>query len=207
MKIIIDLDSTVADLMTPWLAAINEVHAGTYGELTIQDCRSWNVASLHPIGKEVYSYLNMPGLFLRLKPLEGAIEALRKSYENRDDHYVISDAVSSEAAYEKLRWTETYLPWIPSRKTHIINTQRAYTSKVEVARLIQPQLALEDAPHHIKDYREAIPTMDIACIGYEYNRHVANMCDLYIAPDVHEYQFARAWNMIDDHINKLRMLP
>jgi len=205
MKILIDLDSTVTDLMTPWLAAINADHAGKHPEITISDLKTWSIHNHHPIGSQVYDYLKREGIFSSLKPLDGAISSLHASHSAGDEQFILTDAITSNAEDEKRKWCAEFLPWIPSRNIHVLSVGDEKLNKIDIARSLNATLAIEDGPHHLLDFAE-VPGLRTACIGYEYNRKVELICDLYIAPEEHKYDYAFAWEIISNYIDELRVM-
>ena len=181
MKIMIDLDSTVADLMTDWLGAINKDWREKAGfEYTLDMVKTWNVGAHHPAGNAVFDYLAKPNLFRNLKPFPHALDVLSKSYLRGDTHYIVTDAVSAAAQQcqaEKLAWINQHMPWVQLPNIYIIHKGDPWDKTSLVAKL-KPDIVIEDGPHHIESIAQIEKFMpQILTIGYEYNRHVADYCE------------------------------
>lgn len=194
MKILIDLDSMVADLMTSWLVAINANHAEQHGTFTLSQVKSWNVGAHHPAGAQVFDYLKRKNFYANLRPIPGAIGALWNSKNWGHQHYVVGDLIKSATCEaEKREWVRQWLPWIPDERVFLLRGEEL--RKVHIARALNLDLALEDGPHHVTElFNAGIPSF---CIGYEYNRHIKDQCALYVPPESHEYDLKRAWRQIE----------
>jgi hypothetical protein len=110
MKIVCDLDSIVVDLMTPWIASHNAVHAD---DATIETFTSWDMHRHVAAGVKIYSIINQPGFFRHLQMLPGA-EAGLKELVGRGHEVWLVTAASFACNYgDKVEWMAQYLPFIP----------------------------------------------------------------------------------------------
>jgi 5'(3')-deoxyribonucleotidase len=71
MKIIVDVDDVVADLVTAWLNAYNE---DWDDNLNRNDITEWDMIPFvkEECGAQIYDYLKEPGLYKNVKPITGA---------------------------------------------------------------------------------------------------------------------------------------
>jgi 5'-nucleotidase len=76
MIVLVDVDSTVADLMPEWLRLYNE----EWGDkLSSSDITEWDMTKfVHPdCGNKIYSYLLREDLYDNVKPIDGAVEGVQ----------------------------------------------------------------------------------------------------------------------------------
>lgn len=119
--ILVDMDETLCDLMTPWLREIN-LRYGT--SLRREDIKTWDIfdsikGSL-PEGTSLHDTLipiQVPGIFINLQPNPGAIESVRKMLSLGWEVALITALPTSVAqpgivVGEKVRWVEQHLPEI-----------------------------------------------------------------------------------------------
>lgn len=102
LSVLLDLDSTVYNLLHPWLDLVHQHFDERYDETFIDD---WSWCKKTRAGaKPVLDLLGTPGLFLNLKPFAGAIEAIREVAEWDDvEQYFASTIVGPTAAWEKMQ--------------------------------------------------------------------------------------------------------
>jgi uncharacterized HAD superfamily protein len=109
MKIGIDLDGVVVDLMTPFLEHYNEKNGTNfeYGNLFAHDL--WLPLKIERAAafKAVYSFMNETGFKLVL-PHEGAIEAIKKLNEEHD--LVVITSRPELYAEKTIKWLNYHLP-------------------------------------------------------------------------------------------------
>lgn len=178
MRIILDMDSILADLMTDWLGIYNKLHDD---DLTLDRIMSWDTHLYAKAGKAVYEVLKTPGLYKNLKPLPGAVEATRTLAE-RHDVLVVTAAVEPVNFSEKAEWFNEYLPFL-SKHQFMIGHKKY---RIEADALV------DDGPHNAEAYRVAHPGAKILTIGYNYN--IGNPAYDVVAGDWRDT--ASAWKKI-----------
>lgn len=157
MIVLIDLDSTIVDLLTPWLQIHNEDHGD---DLTIDLCTSF---ALHRHtktgGKEIYSILERPGFFEGLQPYPGAIEAVKALHEAGHRVYIVTSCEVPEGAKGKQIWFAKHLPFLSSKRLWIGSDKF----------LLAGDVLIDDGPHNAEEFRAAHPNAHILGIGFPYN--------------------------------------
>lgn len=101
LRIGIDLDDVVADLMTAWLARFNAANGTSH---KVEDLTQWALEKDLGVSRNVaFKYLT-PDIYDEVKPIEGAIEAVRGI--DALGHYVlfVSNCKDSETFEAKRRW-------------------------------------------------------------------------------------------------------
>lgn len=155
MRILLDMDSILADFYFGILDA--------YREETGEDCDPEAIAEWDaklPNGKLINYYFSQEGFFERLKPVEGAIEAMNLWKSEGHDLVIVSAATLTHAPTEKYKWINRHLPWFKRR--NVIFAQRK--------ELVKGDVLIDDAPRNAQDYRKAHPEALILGIEYPYNR-------------------------------------
>lgn len=145
--ILVDLDDIVVDLRGPWVQWINE---SFNLQLTGEHLTDWSIEKCVPesVGKEVYNFLNLQGIFSCLEPMPGAVEALTYLHEMGYD-IVIASAPARDAytAAQKLLWIAEWIPWM-SRRDVLLGHRKE---------LIKADVFIDDSPANLIKYREAWP--------------------------------------------------
>jgi 5'(3')-deoxyribonucleotidase len=164
VKVLVDLDSIVVDLWTPWAARYNERTGDT---LTIEQITDWGVSAAKKRGA-LFGVLKDPGFFASLRPFPGALQGL-KAIADAGHRVVIVSAGRSYALSDKVEWVEKHLPWLD------IETSLVLTFAKE---LVVGDVLFDDGPHNVEAYRKAWPLSRIATIAYPYNMPSHVHCDL-----------------------------
>lgn len=158
MRLLIDMDSVIVDLMSVWFEKYNRDYNDN---LSVHSLQSWRTELyVKPeCGDKIYDYLDEEGLFRTLQPLPNAIEVLHRLKNHHD--IIIVTSSRSHAFSDKELWVERHLPFIG--KTNLIFSHRK--------ELICGDLLFDDAPHNLEAFsgtgRPAV------AMDYPYNRHVA----------------------------------
>ncbi|WP_078555484.1 5' nucleotidase, NT5C type [Bacillus alkalicellulosilyticus] len=155
--LLIDMDSVICDLMTEWHKRYNQEYND---DLSVEKLLCWDSEKYvkQKCGLKIYDFLDEPGLFLNLKPIENSIEVLQRLHTKFNIFIVTS---SRTYAYtEKEQWVEKLLPFIGKN-------QLIFAHKKE---MIRGDLLFDDAPHHLLAFTET-NRLAIA-MDYPYNRSV-----------------------------------
>jgi len=157
--VLIDMDDTLCCLTEVWLSKLNERFRTT---IKIGDLTSWNtgrnkVFSLAGItSKQVFEILEEPGIFRGLKPVPGALTALKTIVSNGWDPYIVTSLPLVEhspgsTVQEKMEWISEHLTGIvPAR--NIVFTYQKW--------LVNGQVLIDDAPHNIASFPRHIIVYD-----------------------------------------------
>lgn len=186
LTILVDLDSTAADLCTPWYRVYNKRFGDT---LHIDNVTNWDTSQFAKHGMKVFAPLYDPGLYLNLEPLPGAVEVIKMLHEDGHRLVVVTavPAGSMTGGYEKKQWVLEHLPFIDKRDVVVTDAKD----------IIRGDVLLDDGPHNIEAFRKNNPYAYIATIAYPYNTHAHKDCDLV----AYDYRTPRvAWRQILDGV-------
>lgn len=161
--LLFDLDGICCNLMKKWLAVYNK---DWDDDLTEADITSWEWHQFvkRECGKRIYHYLNRPGFFADLEPIEGCVESLRRLEQVCE--LVVVTASPKEAAGDKMRWVQRHLPMV--QKGNVVITYRKD--------LVRGDFMFDDAPKNLIHHPATRIMLD-----YPYNR------------DFHDCYRVRSW--------------
>jgi 5'(3')-deoxyribonucleotidase len=180
MILLIDLDSTVADLLTPWLAAYNKEYDDN---LTVDKITTFNMHEFvkPECNNRIYHYLT-PDLFSSLEPLPGVLDAIEK-LESNDHEIIFVTAAPFGTVDAKISWVRRWFPSV--NKKNVITAHKKY--------LIKGDVLIDDSPENLINYKNHWPESITATIAYPYNREAIAHTDIY-AEDWQDT--AKAWDTI-----------
>jgi 5'-nucleotidase len=189
LRILIDQDAILADLLADWLALYNSKFDDA---LTKSDIHSWDVHKyVKPeCGTAVYALPSAPGLYRNLKPIPGALAAVNSLLD--DGHKVAIVTAHSEHpenTTEKMQWIYEHLPRLGHKNVFFAHLKS----------WIKGDVLIDDSPNNIISYRESWPDAKILSIAYAYNKSASHLCDVY-AQDYTDTE--KAWTEILTNIKK-----
>ncbi len=154
MRLLLDMDGVLANLLAKWLATYNRDHDDAIGE---DDLKSWGIWQWVKIGHRIFDYLHEPHWFLDLEPMPGAIDGVQSLVNSGHEIFVVTAVplASPTGLHDKSRWLEQHFPMIP--RHHLIAAQRKD--------LVAGDLLLDDSPEHI----DAFPGITVL-YDHPYNR-------------------------------------
>lgn len=179
--ILVDMDSTIVDMLPSWLAEYNEL---TGDDLKIEELTTWHTHDHARHGHRIYEPLQRAGFFVNLSPMPGAIEALCHMHERGHDIVIASASAFPLSFTEKVLWIHEHLPWIPQNNIALFGRKE----------LIRGDVLIDDGPHNAVAYSKAFPEAAIAGILHPYNEayweHFALLAGDWRTP-------AKAWKLIE----------
>jgi 5'-nucleotidase len=181
VRILVDLDSTVADLLNPWLALYNAEHGD---DLTIDRLTSFDTHTIARAGTAIYDVLKRDGLFRSLPPLPGALEGVEALRAAGNEVFVVTAAEFPTNCSEKIAWLGEHLPFIDKRHRIIAHEKH----------LLSGDVLIDDGPHNAVAYKKAHPAAFITGIKFPYNAECEAFT--YLADDWRDT--ARAWRTMVD---------
>jgi len=193
LTILVDLDSTVVDLMSVWIASYNAEMAPDDEEIDI-DTMKGSFADATRSGKRVYEFLNREGWFRYLPELEGAIDAVKELHDLGHRIVVCTSPGKSEwAPSDKFRWVAEHMPFLKLPDDLIIAHDKF---------MVKADVLIDDNPRQAKPYREAWPDAKIVTVAWPHNSapEEVELFDLR-APDYRDTTMA--WATIRSWIEKL----
>lgn len=150
--LLFDLDGICCNLIRKWLYHYNRDYQDN---LTEEQITSWNWDEFvkPACGKRIYRYLNRPGFFADLEPIEGCVQSLQRLSEVCEP--VVVTASPKEACKDKMRWVEKHLPMVP--RGNIVITYRKD--------LVAGDFMFDDAPRNLRNHPGTRIMLD-----YPFNR-------------------------------------
>lgn len=154
MILLIDMDQTICDLITPFLKIYNRE---CNDNLTINDITEYNLANFvkSEYKHKVVEIFTTPGFFLNLEPLPYSIEVLNR-LKRSHSIWIVTKPMKGKSVDEKVEWVRHYLPFLES---NLIFTDKKY--------MIRGDMLFDDCPEYIADFHSNTVVMD-----YPYNRNV-----------------------------------
>jgi len=143
MKIAIDLDNTINDLMTPWLAWYDEKYDDG---LSIDDITDWDITRFVNCGDEIYDFLSIPGSFLNTLIQPGAASVM-EWLNDRFDTYIVTactfNGKNGRVFEEKSTWIQNHLPFINLRQVIFAHDKS----------VIDADYMIDDGLHNLRNFR------------------------------------------------------
>ena len=184
-RILVDLDGITAD----FFGALFREHRRRTGErVVIDQILSWNMSSYVKNPKVLMDVFRAKGFFAKLKPLPGAVKALKRLARSYDV-VIATYACTPHAAAEKILWCQKHLPFLNSN--NIILGHRKY--------LIKADAIIDDGSHNLAAYSRAWPEALLIAIAYPYNAP-GKVCDYYRVEGCNDT--TKAWDEIVKLIEK-----
>lgn len=109
LHILVDMDDTTCLLSKPWEQWIQE---NGDPDFKWTDVKSWYVDQYTNIGKNCYQFLEVPGVFLALEPLPGAIKTIEKLRSLGHRIQFCTSPPNENAKIEKIQWLKHHFPWV-----------------------------------------------------------------------------------------------
>lgn len=156
MRILLDMDETIVDLMSQWLRFLKV----RYDEpLVYQDIKSFNIHEHCTVAKreEVYSALAHPGFFRQLNPFPGAIETINKWITEGHDVGIVT--ACQHGHQDKMGWLEEYLPRF-NRRNLIFASQKHW---------VKGDVFVDDCPDNLIAYSHSNPKASVICMDHPWN--------------------------------------
>lgn len=158
MRIFLDMDEVLCELLEDWMRMYNKDYND---RVEISDIKYWdqrkNVKA--ECGDKIFDYLNVKGLFRNLKPIDGAIDGVKALLKQGHDVYIVTNppVTSPYALEEKKEWLKEYLPEMVGDKPRYIFTCHKY--------LLQGDILFDDCPEYLRTFTGISVAYD-----YPYNQ-------------------------------------
>jgi 5'(3')-deoxyribonucleotidase len=169
--VVVDLDSTLVDLHTPWLAAYHEMHPDD--PVGIRDIQLYEMEQCVKYPDDIYKPLHRTGLYAALKPYDFAIEFVRSLVFHHYEVVIATDVMGSpEIAADKMRWVDRWLPFVRAR--NVVTGRFKHR--------IQADAYIDDSPHVAEKVRALWGKRPfVAGIQFPFNARSAQHFDV-LAP-------------------------
>lgn len=110
MRIAVDQDQVLANLMSKWISTYNEEWDDSLLETDITD---WDITQFvkPECGEKIYDIIKRPGFYLNLAVIEGALEGVQ-ALLNMGVEIAVVSASPMTAYQEKHMWLEKHFPML-----------------------------------------------------------------------------------------------
>lgn len=188
MRILIDLDGIVVDLLSKWLGRYNEDFEDC---LTVDMVDSWHLYECTKpecSEQDLLSYIREPGFFGDLKPLPGALEGVRTLVSMGHKVKFATAITGADSAKCKIEWIDKYFS--------DVGITGASSFLCHEKHWINADLLIDDKPETLArwDAKGGLT----ATIEYPYNAHLIVDC---MAPDYSDTE--NAWETIIKFVRDL----
>jgi 5'(3')-deoxyribonucleotidase len=142
-RILVDLDDTVYDLLSPWLKLLNEKHNTS---ITFDDISNWDMRLYYPdLSKtELYLPLNSGEVWDFVEPFPNAIEVINELRSNPNLEVYFCTATHFLTVTSKIQ--KTIMRFFPDFDYHnLIVTHKKH--------LINADFLIDDGPHNLKEFQ------------------------------------------------------
>jgi 5'(3')-deoxyribonucleotidase len=136
MRVIIDLDDTIHDLITPWTEEISKRFGVPETKI-----KTWDMLAHYPTltASDVFGILRDPELWKKVNPKEGAVETIRRLISEGFDVVICTATDPSIASFKFQHTLFKYLPEFDIKNIVISNRKN----------LILGDIIVDDAPHNM----------------------------------------------------------
>ena len=162
--ILVDLDGICADLFTPWLEQYNNLFRSGKAPVKIEDITDLDILKTKNVNGHIYKVIDgktTPNFFRTLKPLDGAIDAI-KAIKKADHNLVILSAPSKDinSWSDKIYWIRENLG-IKSNKNIILTSSK---------HMVSGDVLIDDNPKNIAGWLETNPNGVAVQINWPWNK-------------------------------------
>ena len=189
MRILVDMDNIIADILTPWLKSYNWKFND---HLTVSDIKEWEMVRVvkPECGDKIFSFIHEPDFYLNLDPLPGAIEGVKALTDAGEEVVVCTSSPSGCAMWEKERWLRKHFPFLNTHKQYGCWTHKSW---------IRCTAIIDDCPATIRAFAEEQPDTIRATITWPWTASVASLCHI----NAEDWQdTAKAWKTLVQELTK-----
>jgi len=156
MRLLIDMDSVLVQLLPAWLERYNRDYDDT---LRVEDIHVWEMhqSVKSSCGNKIYEYLKEPGLYRNLLPMPEGPETVRRLMDEGHQVFLVTAPPlnSPHAVWDKLEWVREHLPFFAL--DHMIFCHQKW--------LLQGDILFDDCPTHLELFEQTSIAM-----SYPYNK-------------------------------------
>lgn len=171
LKIAIDMDWVIADLMTKWINVYNEQYDDN---LKVTDIKDWDVTLFvkPECGSKMLDIPKIKNFYLDLEVVKDSIEVTKKLSE-RFDLYIATDAMSTPSSMKaKYLWLQKNFPHIPDRN-YIFCGDKS---------IVKTDFLIDDALHNLEKF-----SGDGILFNASWNQNNNNFIRVYSWKDIEKY--------------------
>jgi 5'(3')-deoxyribonucleotidase len=138
-----DMDGVLADLVTPWLAWINE----RFGDnLTYQNLNGYRIQDQSRGGKAVQEFLYLSHTYEHVQPIPGMLKVMA-SVRERGDRVIVATKASHNPnmIQGKMAWFRRHVPWLRDEDIMFIQDKS----------LVRADMLIDDDPRNLVTWHSA----------------------------------------------------
>jgi 5'-nucleotidase len=141
MKIGIDMDDVINNLVDVWLDCYNKDYLDN---LSIEDIRGWDIDNYTKIGHDIYKYLGDEKLFKSLDIKDDASTIIEELLRNNEVYIVTANASYNKGVCDdKVNFVKKYLPFFPVKNIIFINNKS----------LMDLDILIDDGVHNLETFK------------------------------------------------------
>lgn len=163
MRILVDLDGIVVDMLSNWLQRIHEM---TGVKAVLSDITKWNLYENSPLDKVdpkvLLSILDEKGFNANLPQMADANFYLHQLYKAGHDISIVTARHGSNCMPETLQWLQKMMPWLNLRKKVLF---------VYDKHRVVGDVLIDDKAETLTKYHQEHPNAHLITIDYPYNQH------------------------------------
>lgn len=141
MKIGIDLDDTINNLVEVWIERYNIDYNDN---VRIEDIITWDIGDFTKAGKDFYKYLGDGETFKNLSIKDGAAEVIEKLCGNNKVYIVTANASYNKGVCDdKVNFIKKFMPFFPIKNIIFINNKS----------LLDLDILIDDGLHNFEGFK------------------------------------------------------
>lgn len=138
LTVLVDMDDTLEGLLKAWIGELNQVY---HTNVKYEDATEWELSRVFPTltEKQIYRPLLLNEFWGLVRPIDGAVENMRRLYEDGHDIYVVTASHYQSLAGKMERVLFKYFPFIDWE--HVIVTSNKH--------LVHGDVLIDDGVHNL----------------------------------------------------------
>lgn len=160
MRVLYDIDSTLADIITPWLAIYNDRFDDC---LTPEDITDWDIKKFVKLEakSKMFPIINEPYFYDYVRPIKNVLNFLHQDLVKGDEVGIITSCNNNTNMIEgKLKWLKKWVPQIDPSDVMFVNNKGWGSANFLV----------DDRPKNIMDFLDHNPKSRGYLIKQPHNR-------------------------------------
>ena len=138
IKILVDLDDTIEDLVPCWIDALNRKYNRN---IQYEDIDNWNISKYYPdlSEDEIFNVIRSDDFWKEVKPKKGAVEYLKKLYDEGYDVYICTSTYYLNIKQKFEFFIKRWFPFVRWHKVIITSNKQ----------MIQADYLIDDFPNNL----------------------------------------------------------
>lgn len=139
MRILVDMDDTIEQLLKAWVSWVNARHGRS---VALYDITDWDVTKAYPglTQEEVYGVMCDEAFWLTVEPMPGAVEGVKYLIDRGHEVYIVTSSKCDEIAGKMKNHLFRCFPYISWDQ--VVVTSRKQLLKADVL--------IDDGPHNLE---------------------------------------------------------